>query len=86
MQSLFRKLQQIMEQLYSKYSPPSRMDYIGGADMLPPPLSKEEEDQVFADLLKGNPQARDTLIVRNLRRDLLSGEKNQAGNLRFPMY
>ncbi len=81
MQSLFRKLQQIMEQLYSKYSPPSRMDYIGGADMLPPPLSKEEEDQVFADLLKGNPQARDTLIVRNLRLVVYIARKFESSGL-----
>ncbi len=41
--------------------------YINGPDALPPPLTKEEEAQAFADLLQGKSQARDTLILHNLR-------------------
>ncbi len=41
--------------------------YINGADVLPPPLSTEEERQVLARLTAGEEAARDTLITRNLR-------------------
>ncbi len=41
--------------------------YINGPDALPPPLTKEEEAQAFADLLQGKNEARDTLILHNLR-------------------
>ena len=41
--------------------------YIGGSDTLPPPLTREEETEVIARLEQGDPQARQTLIERNLR-------------------
>lgn len=41
--------------------------YINGSDTLPPPLSKQEEEEVFEGLLKNDPSARDRLIVHNLR-------------------
>ena len=43
------------------------VDYIGSADTLPPPLTREEEVSVFAKLAAGDPHARETLIVHNLR-------------------
>lgn len=41
--------------------------YVNGSDTLPPPLSKQEEAEVFAGLMENDPQARDKLIVHNLR-------------------
>lgn len=41
--------------------------YINGPDNLPPPLSKEEEAEAFKALSENNPDARETLIVHNLR-------------------
>lgn len=41
--------------------------YINGPETLPPPLSKEEESIVFTKLEQNEPQARDTLVVHNLR-------------------
>ncbi|MBQ3941156.1 MAG: RNA polymerase sporulation sigma factor SigE [Oscillospiraceae bacterium] len=43
------------------------LHYINGADRLPPPLSRAEETAAFAALTAGDPSARETLIVRNLR-------------------
>ena len=40
--------------------------YIGGSDTLPPPLDREEEQQLLL-RLETDPQARQTLIERNLR-------------------
>ena len=41
--------------------------YIGGADVLPPPLKGEDEQQALAQLEEGSEQAKRLLIERNLR-------------------
>ena len=41
--------------------------YINGAEVLPPPLTTEEERVVLTRLEQGDETARDTLITRNLR-------------------
>lgn len=47
------------------FEPP--VEYVNGPETLPPPLSKEEETIVFNKLMLNEPEARDTLIVHNLR-------------------
>ena len=41
--------------------------YIGGNDALPPPLSKDEEENLVNKLVLGDESVRSTLIERNLR-------------------
>lgn len=41
--------------------------YINGPQTLPPPLSEEEEQQIFDGLENGDRQAREKMIVHNLR-------------------
>ena len=41
--------------------------YINGAEVLPPPLTTDEEKAVLARLEEGDESARDTLITHNLR-------------------
>ena len=41
--------------------------YINGADVLPPPLTAEEERVVFARMKEDDPAAREALITHNLR-------------------
>ena len=41
--------------------------YINGYETLPPPLKKEEEEQIFMRLEDGDESAREPLIVHNLR-------------------
>jgi len=41
--------------------------YVNGSDTLPPPLTKQEEEEVFAKLNDRDPEARNCLIVHNLR-------------------
>ncbi|MGN0595175.1 MAG: RNA polymerase sporulation sigma factor SigE [Hominimerdicola sp.] len=43
------------------------VDYINGADSLPPPLNKEEEAKAFELLKTDEKKARELLIVHNLR-------------------
>ncbi len=44
-----------------------KLYYIGGNDALPPPLSKDEEEDLVLKLVKGEKSVKSTLIERNLR-------------------
>ena len=46
---------------------PERVYYIGGSDILPPPLSREEEAAALTELAAGSEAAKARLIERNLR-------------------
>ncbi len=46
---------------------PGKLHYIGGSDVLPPPLSREEEMALTARLETGDPTVTATLIEHNLR-------------------
>lgn len=63
MKKLFRRLLAWLHSLRRR----DKVMYIGGSDTLPPPLPREEETEVIARLEQGDPQARQTLIERNLR-------------------
>lgn len=41
--------------------------YVNGAENLPPPLTKEEEDEVFSRIENGDKSASEELIIHNLR-------------------
>ncbi|MCI5802114.1 MAG: RNA polymerase sporulation sigma factor SigE [Oscillospiraceae bacterium] len=47
--------------------PEKNIYYINGSESLPPPLSREEEKEIFQKLEKNDLDARQTLIVHNLR-------------------
>ena len=63
MKKLFRRLLAWLHSLRRR----DKIMYICGSDTLPPPLPREEETEVIARLEQGDPQARQTLIERNLR-------------------
>jgi len=44
-----------------------KLYYVGGNDALPPPLSKDEEEELVNKLSDGDEKTRGTLIERNLR-------------------
>ena len=58
-------LRKILERL--GLLPPAKLMYIGGSDVLPPPLKPVEEQQLLTRLAAGDETARQTLIERNLR-------------------
>ncbi len=45
----------------------SKLYYVGGSDSLPPPLSKDEEEELVNKISTGDEKVRATLIERNLR-------------------
>lgn len=64
LKDLFSRLQALFIGLFIEYD---TVDYINGADQLPPPLTPEEEAKTF-ELISTDPEkARDLLIVHNLR-------------------
>ena len=59
------KIKKIMQKL--GLSLPEVIMYIGGSDILPPPLDKEEEARLLFEHSRGDSNAKQTLIERNLR-------------------
>ena len=55
--------------------------YVGAADALPPPLSKEEEDNLVEMITKGNMSARNKLIEHNLRLVVFLAKKYENTNV-----
>ncbi len=65
LQSLLKKLETLF--LYKrKEIPNNEIYYIGGSDILPPPLTKDEEDEIV-NKLPDDEKAKSMLIERNLR-------------------
>lgn len=60
-------LKERLKMLLLRLAPKCTVHYIHGADTLPPPLTGAQEADVFKRLSAGDPEARDTLIVHNLR-------------------
>ena len=63
---LYRWFLQWLGQLLSRFFG-EPIHYINGAEVLPPPLTAEEESAVLQRLMTGDERARDTLITHNLR-------------------
>ena len=60
---IFDLKEQILKILFGE----NTIYYINGPQKLPPPLSREEEEQIFSLLTKGDKAAAEKLIVHNLR-------------------
>lgn len=62
------KILWIINRLLCKFNVLRRnLHYVGGNDALPPPLSKDEEEELVSKLNSGDESIRSTLIERNLR-------------------
>lgn len=62
------RLSLLLNKLISKFRLFRRnLYYVGGNDALPPPLSKDEEEELVNKLKNGDESIRSTLIERNLR-------------------
>jgi RNA polymerase sporulation-specific sigma factor len=65
MHTLIRKLKEKLSALFFCSKKPSSLFYINGPDQLPPPLSRERENEIISML--PSESARNTLIEHNLR-------------------
>lgn len=66
MKKAFEKLKELFRRIYSKLFE-IEVDYINGPDTLPPPLTPEQEQINLIKHEEGDKEAREELIVRNLR-------------------
>lgn len=66
---LWIRLRMNLDKVLSRFglSQTSAINYIGGGDVLPPPLSRDEEARAIAALEAGDPRAKTLLIEHNLR-------------------
>lgn len=64
---LYRKVREVYRRWLLHLRLPDYLYYINGPETLPPPLTREEEQAVFAGLAAGDPASREALIVHNLR-------------------
>lgn len=60
-------LELIKQKILSLFINDSEVFYINGSETLPPPLTKEEEQNVIIQIKNGNEKCKEELIVHNLR-------------------
>ena len=60
-------LKTLAQLLNALLHPPTKLHYISGSDILPPPLSAVEEQQLLSAAASGDEYAKQRLIERNLR-------------------
>ena len=77
MQTVTERFSAILERILRKEKPLG-IYYINGADNLPPPLTREEEETAFALLKTDFSKGRDMLIVHNLRLVVYIAKKFEA--------
>ena len=70
--NLLQMLKSSINTLYVKYISKDEIEtmpiyYIGGSQNLPPPLPKDEEEEILTKLAKGDESVRQILVERNLR-------------------
>ncbi|MBQ8921532.1 MAG: sporulation sigma factor SigE, partial [Oscillospiraceae bacterium] len=79
--NLFSQIFLTLRLALSRLQGDEEVHYLGGADQLPPPLTRAEEEQAFAALAQGDDRARETLIVRNLRLVVYIAKKFESPNV-----
>ncbi|MFR4009268.1 MAG: RNA polymerase sporulation sigma factor SigE, partial [Christensenellales bacterium] len=67
MRTWIRRIQLFFRRLLARLGVVPRVDYIGSAVPLPPPLTHEQERALVTALENGDTSARGTLIEHNLR-------------------
>ena len=60
-------LELIKQKILRLFINDSEVFYINGSETLPPPLTKEEEQNVIIQIKNGNEKCKEELIVHNLR-------------------
>ena len=64
---MLKLLRKLIARLYKRFGAESEVNYMGGSESLPPPLSKEEELDFSLRAENGDEAARKKLIEHNLR-------------------
>ena len=60
--NIIRKIKGMLQKIFT-----ANVYYVNGADTLPPPLTHQEEEEIFSRLAENDTSARNCLITHNLR-------------------
>ena len=71
-------IKKLLSSIFNKYN---ELFFIGSADKLPAPLSREEEEKLVIDFHNGNLKAKDKLIEHNLRLVVYLSKKYEGSNV-----
>ncbi len=77
---MFKQIRALLLKLLCKLNPSVQVHYINGPELLPPPLSKDEEMHLLARYSNGDETVRDKLIVHNLRLVVYIARKFEGGS------
>ncbi len=77
---MFKQIRALLLKLLCKLNPSVQVHYINGPELLPPPLSKDEERHLLARYSNGDETVRDKLIVHNLRLVVYIARKFEGGS------
>lgn len=80
MKKIITAIKEFISKLMLSLSGKGEVFYINGSETLPPPLSKEEEQQAMLELQRGNENIREKLIVHNLRLVVYIAKKFESPN------
>lgn len=61
------KLKLLKARLFERFFKDNEVFYVNGSENLPPPLTKQEEEEVFVSLEQGDEKCRERLVIHNLR-------------------
>lgn len=77
---MFKQIRALLLKLLCKLNPSVQVHYINGPELLPPPLSKDEEMHLLERYSNGDETVRDKLIVHNLRLVVYIARKFEGGS------
>lgn len=78
--NIIEKIKLALTKLKLAFSDKNEVFYINSSETLPPPLTKEEEQEVLVQLQQGNENVREKLIVHNLRLVVYIAKKFESNN------
>lgn len=77
---MFKQIRALLLKMLCKLNPSVQVHYINGPELLPPPLSKDEEMHLLERYSNGDETVRDKLIVHNLRLVVYIARKFEGGS------
>ncbi|MCH5297716.1 MAG: RNA polymerase sporulation sigma factor SigE [Ruminococcus sp.] len=77
---LYQKIMVVITKLKLMFLSENAIFYINGSETLPPPLTKDEENEMMQRIINGDNSAREKLIVHNLRLVVYIAKKFETPN------
>lgn len=79
--NMILKMRELISRIKLRLFGKDNVFYINGSETLPPPLSKEEEQNIMLEISKGQEKLREKLIIHNLRLVVYIAKKFESTNV-----